>query len=66
MTVMQFGIQMYTLRDFMKTREDLAQTLHRVAALGYTNVQITKPGYLTYPEMQDMLADCGLRADSVL
>ena len=63
---MQFGIQMYTLRRFMTNREDFEQTLGRVAELGYNNVQITKPGFVTYPEMGAMLEEKGLKADSVL
>ena len=63
---MQFGIQMYTLRRFMTNREDFAQTLRRVAELGYSNVQISKPGFVTYPEMQTMLAENGLKADSAI
>ena len=41
----QFGIQMYTLRETMKTPEDYETTLRRVAEMGYTNVQLTPPAF---------------------
>ena len=60
----QFGIQMYTLREFMKTPEDFDNTLRRVAEMGYTNVQISRPAFATAPEMAKQLKDYGLQADS--
>lgn len=38
---MKAGAQFYTLRDFCKTPEDLAESLKRVADIGYTTVQIS-------------------------
>ncbi len=38
---MRIGAQLYTVRDFCKTTEDLAQTLKRVADIGYTTVQLS-------------------------
>ena len=35
------GAQLYTLRNFCKTTEDLAETLRRVADIGYTSVQLS-------------------------
>lgn len=60
------GLQMYTLRDYMKDREMLRGTLKRVAGIGYTQVQITPPAFLTMEEMRAMLDESGLRADSAL
>ena len=42
---MGISIQMYTLRDFIKTREDLVTTLAKVAAIGYRTVQISIPSW---------------------
>ena len=60
------SIQMYTLRNSMKTREDLANTLRRVAEMGYDSVQITPPAFLSMEEMAQMLKKNGLRADSAI
>ncbi|MBR5783517.1 MAG: sugar phosphate isomerase/epimerase [Clostridia bacterium] len=38
---MIIGAQLFTLRDFCKTTEDLAQTLAKVADIGYTTVQVS-------------------------
>ncbi|HAN21763.1 MAG: hypothetical protein A2Y15_00335 [Clostridiales bacterium GWF2_36_10] len=38
---MVLGVQLYTLREYTKTREDLEQTLARVADMGYKTVQIS-------------------------
>ena len=35
------GAQLYTLRDFCKTPDDLAETLKKVADIGYTTVQLS-------------------------
>lgn len=38
---MKIGAQFYTIRDFCKTTDDLAESLKRVADIGYTTVQIS-------------------------
>jgi len=38
---MKIGAQFYTLRDFCKTTEDFAETLKKVADIGYRYVQIS-------------------------
>ena len=60
------GLQMYTLRNYMKDRETLNGALKRVAEIGYTQVQITPPAFLSMEEMRAMLDEYGLRADSAL
>lgn len=57
---MRIGAQFYTLRDFCKTTEDLAETLKKVADIGYEYVQIS--GTCTYEAewMRDELSKNGL------
>lgn len=38
---MEIGIQFYTLRDYCKNLDDFAETLKKVADIGYKNVQIS-------------------------
>ena len=38
---MKLGAQFFTIRDFCKTTEDLAQSLKKVADIGYTTVQLS-------------------------
>lgn len=60
------ALQMYTMRDHMADRKELAQTLRRVREIGYRSVQITRPAYVTIEELKSMLDDNGLTADSAL
>lgn len=59
-----FGIQMFTLRDFVKTPEDYENTLKRVAEMGYQNVQITPPPHSSFEQTAALLKKHGLKADS--
>lgn len=43
MKIEQVAVQMYTLRDHLKTPEDYDATLARVAEIGYKSVQISGP-----------------------
>ena len=38
---MKIGAQLFTLRDFCRNTEDFAETLKRVADIGYTTVQVS-------------------------
>lgn len=38
---MKVGAQLYTLKNFCKTTEDFAETLKKVADIGYTTVQVS-------------------------
>lgn len=63
---MGISIQMYTLRDFMKTKEDLSETLGKVASIGYKTVQISIPSFLSAQDLKKMLDEHELKADSVM
>ena len=56
----QIALQMYTLREFMKTPPDMARTLARVKKLGYDAVQLSAHGPIEPQEMQKMLHNEGL------
>jgi len=43
----RIGAQLYTLRDFCKTAEDLDSTLERVSAIGYKILQVSFPVNVT-------------------
>ena len=38
---MKIGAQLYTVRDFCRTKEDFSDTLKKVADIGYTTVQVS-------------------------
>lgn len=41
------SVQMYTLREYTRTREDLFSTLDRLAALVITVIQVRTPAFMS-------------------
>jgi len=58
------SLQMYTLRDFVKTPEDVRKTYHKVADIGYRYVQPILPAFMTVDKFAAVLKECNLKADS--
>jgi len=58
------GLQMYTLRDFCKTPEDIAKTLEKVSKIGYKVIQISGMAPMDPKELKKILDDNGLYACS--
>jgi sugar phosphate isomerase/epimerase len=54
------GAQLYTLREFLKTPDDIARTLPKVAALGYRAVQLSALGPIDTQKLKQLLDDAGL------
>ncbi len=61
---MNIGIQMYTVRDHMKTKADLLTTLDKLSAIGLRSIQISVPGYITAEELAEELKARNMSADS--
>lgn len=61
----QISLQMYTLRDHIKTLETLKETLKKVAAIGYKNIQPSIPSFMAVEDFKSLLDENGLKADSV-
>ncbi len=51
----QIGIQLYTLRDYTKTPEDIAKTLAKVKEIGYDAVQLSALGPIENSELVKLL-----------
>ncbi|NOZ64426.1 MAG: sugar phosphate isomerase/epimerase [Caldiserica bacterium] len=49
------GLQLFTLRDYLKTPEDISRTLHKVSEIGYRIVQISALGPIDPQELRDIL-----------
>lgn len=58
---MKIGAQLYTIRDYCKTPEELAESMKKIADMGYTTIQLS--GVCAYdPEwMKGELDKCGLK-----
>ena len=54
------AVQLFTLRDYSQTPEDLKQTLHRVKAMGYHAVQVSGIGPMDPQIVKDAAAKEGL------
>ena len=57
---MIIGAQLYTLRDFCKTPDDIHKTLRKVADIGYTAVQMSGIGKIDYALFKEYCDECGL------
>ena len=61
----EIGLQMYTLRDYSKTKEEYLETVRRVAEIGYRNLQVRHVPFLTVEEHKALLDKYSIKADSV-
>jgi sugar phosphate isomerase/epimerase len=52
--------QLYTVREFTKSADDLAVTLKRIRDIGYTAVQVSAIGPIPDAEVKSILDDAGL------
>lgn len=59
---MKIGVELYTLRDHLKTPEDIWATLKRVAEMGYTCVELAGIPEIDPARLAGMLEEHGLRA----
>lgn len=57
---MKLGAQLYTLRDFCKTPEDIHNSLKRVAEIGYQTVQMSGIGKIDPAEFKKYCDEYGL------
>lgn len=64
MKINQVGIQLYTLRDYMKTKDDIINSLKKVKQIGYQVVEVCGTGEFTQQEFSQILDDEGLICSS--
>ena len=60
MKVGQVAAQLYTVRDFLKTPADIAESLRKVKQIGYPAVQLSGLGPMPEAELGKLVADTGL------
>ena len=58
---MEIGAQFYTIRDFCKNTDDFAESLKKVADIGYKNVQISGTCEFSPEWLKAELAKNGLK-----
>lgn len=64
MKIEQVGVQLYTLRDHLTTREDYQDTLQKVADIGYRSVEVAGPRPIGEAEIAALCAEKGLVINS--
>ena len=57
MSASVIGAQLYTLRDFLKTPDDVRKTFARVRDMGYEAVQCSGLGPIGAPELKQVADD---------
>ncbi|MDP8245623.1 MAG: sugar phosphate isomerase/epimerase [Candidatus Hinthialibacter antarcticus] len=60
----KIGLILYTLRDFLKTGDDIARTFEKIKKIGYNNVEITSCGAVSNSELAKLLKANELNAVS--
>jgi sugar phosphate isomerase/epimerase len=60
MSDLRIAAQLYTLRDYLKTPEDIRANLPRVAAIGYRGIQLSAVGPHEPAELRSLCDDLGL------
>ncbi len=64
MTQPRLGAQLYTVRQFCKALPEIAETLKKVADIGYTAIQISGFGPVDAHDVAKVVADTGLTVAS--
>jgi sugar phosphate isomerase/epimerase len=60
MTHPKLAAQTYTVREFTQTAKNLATSMHKIRAIGYTAVQISAIGPIPNAEVKSIVDDAGL------
>lgn len=66
MSSTKLAVQMYTIRDFTKTVDDLKASIEKIAKMGYTGVQVSavgclNDGLISASEIKSILDDNGVK-----
>jgi sugar phosphate isomerase/epimerase len=59
---MKIGVQMYTIRDHLKTPQDINSSLKRIKEMGFNLVQLSGLGPCGTDELSEMLRENGIEA----
>jgi sugar phosphate isomerase/epimerase len=58
------GVQLYTLRQFTKTKEDVVKTFKKVADIGFKSVQVSAMGDVSAEDVRKIADENGLTINS--
>lgn len=58
--MIQLGAQLYTIREFTQTPEDIEKSLRKIKALGFHSIQISGFGYMDPQKLADLVHELDL------
>ncbi len=63
MRLEQISVNLYSLRDHLKTREDFTASMKRLSVIGFRSVQLSgvAPGLMSEADFVGICADCGIK-----
>lgn len=64
MNIDQVAVQLYTLRDHLKTPEDYSESLQKIRDIGYRSIQVSGPRPMPESEIATLCAEKGLIINS--
>ena len=56
----KLGLQLYTVRDYMKDADEIRATFKRLRDFGYTEAQTAGSGGVSYVELAEIAKECGI------
>ena len=59
---MKIGVQMYTVREYLKTPQEINASLRRIKKMGYDMIQLSGLGPIDNDELAAMLKETGIEA----
>jgi sugar phosphate isomerase/epimerase len=59
------SVQLYTVRNFLQTPADVAESLKKIRAIGYRFVEVSSLDHIPTAEIKSMLDDAGLQVSAV-
>ena len=65
MTTPRLAAQLYTVREFAQTPQDLAASLKKIRAIGYTAVQVSGIGPIPHADVKAMLEGRGIQVTAI-
>jgi sugar phosphate isomerase/epimerase len=57
---MKIGAQLYTVREFTKTPEDIRETFRKIAEIGYRQIQVSAFGKIAHEQLKEYADEFGL------
>lgn len=64
MKPLEIGLQTYTIREFMADPKQLEESLKKVKEIGYKNIQMGTPAYMSTREYKSLLDKLGMKTCS--